>query len=96
MRHYKPEPPAFLEDFNARFSKEPLQQRTRAIMRIRRTCPDSAPKSGRWASKPKRFGKTENAKASLSKHPEAAARRLKRAIAWHKRVKDEERANKFG
>ncbi|HTT76554.1 MAG TPA: hypothetical protein VMF50_11335 [Candidatus Binataceae bacterium] len=40
----------------------------------------------------KRPGQSENEKAALSKYPDAAARRLKRAIAWHQRVRDEERA----
>ena len=38
----------------------------------------------------KRLGKSETEKAQLSKHADAPARRLKRAIAWHKRVKDDE------
>lgn len=42
----------------------------------------------------KRLGKSENEKASLSKHPQAAARRLKRAVAWHKQVKDQESAGR--
>src|SRR5208283_5228894 len=38
----------------------------------------------------RRLGKSEAEKASLSLHPLAAERRLKRAVAWHKRVCDEE------
>lgn len=40
----------------------------------------------------KRLGKSENQKAALSQPPDAPARRLKRAVAWHKRVQDQERA----
>jgi hypothetical protein len=42
----------------------------------------------------KTLGLNTNRKASLSVHPLAAERRLKRAIAWHNRIKDQERAVK--
>jgi hypothetical protein len=41
-----------------------------------------------------RLGKSENQKLMLSLHPDAAARRLKRAVEWHARVKREEKKEK--
>jgi hypothetical protein len=40
--------------------------------------------------KTKRLGKSDNQKAALSVHPDAVARRLRRAVSWHTRVKEAE------